>query len=592
MKITGHKPTVMIAALLAGVSCLCAATNDDSINTGSAGPVVMSQAALDQVAKLRATLAEQKKQIEALQQSLRMQQELFDRVFATQAAKVTSAGQFAAGGQVASAGPVVSPAVPMKGRPAPALPAELAVAYPMPQPVAMPLPQGSASSATTRNPCETPETSGLLPAYLRLGSVCIVPVGFMDLTMVTRDKNAASGMGSNYGSVPFNNVVNGNLSEYRFTPQNSRIGFRVDGDWKGTHFIGYNEFDFNGTSGSNAITVSNGAFVPRLRLYWVDARKGKWEFLAGQSWSMLTPNRNGLSALPGDLFYTQDIDINYNAGLTWSRQPGMRVLYHPTGHVTFGFSAENPDTYIGGSAGGSGITLPAAYASLAGTQLDNTSGVLTSSTVTPDFIAKMAVDYPRVHFEIGGVERNFKIVNPMNLGQNFTNQGAGGLVGLNVALLRNFRFISTNYWSDGGGRYLFGQAPDLIVRANGQISPVHSGGLIDGFETTIGRTLLYSYYGLYYIGRDSTFDANGTTPIGYGFHGAANSVNRAINEFTFGFNRTIWRDPRYGAINVMGQYEYLERDPWYVALGAPKDTHDNTIYVNIRYSLPGSMPNF
>ena len=45
--------------------------------------------------------------------------------------------------------------------------------------------------------------------------------------------------------------------------------------------------------------LDNGAFVPRLRLFWVDVTKDKWEFLAGQSWSMLTPNRKGISALPG-----------------------------------------------------------------------------------------------------------------------------------------------------------------------------------------------------------------------------------------------------------------------------------------------------
>ena len=205
-------------------------------------------------------------------------------------------------------------------------------------------------------------------------------------------------MGSNFGSIPYNNTANGNLSEFRFSPQNSRIGFRIDGDWKGTHFIGYNEFDFNGTSGSNGLAVSNGAFVPRLRLFWVDVRKGKVEFLAGQSWSMLTPNRNGISALPGDLFYTQVVDINYMAGLTWTRQPGMRVLFHPDKHVTFGFSAEQPDQYAGGSAGGSGITLPSALASLANSQLDvaqNVSAgqnILNQPTVTPDFIAKIAFD--------------------------------------------------------------------------------------------------------------------------------------------------------------------------------------------------------
>ena len=49
----------------------------------------------------------------------------------------------------------------------------------------------------------------------------------------------------------------------------------------------------------------------------VDVRKDKLEFLAGQSWSMLTPNRKGISALPGDIFISQVVDTNYMAGLTW-----------------------------------------------------------------------------------------------------------------------------------------------------------------------------------------------------------------------------------------------------------------------------------
>ena len=72
----------------------------------------------------------------------------------------------------------------------------------------------------------------------------------------------------------------------------------------------------------------------------------------------------------------------------------------------------------------------------------------------------------------------------------------------------------------------------------------------------------------------------------------ANSQNRVINEVTFGFNQTMWANPRYGAINVMGQYECLERSPWSVSAGNPKRTHDNTIYFDIRYTLPGGMPNF
>ena len=454
-----------------------------------------------------------------------------------------------------------------------------------------------------RNPCEA-NPEGPAPAFIRLGSTCLVPIGFMDLTAVFRDKNAASSIGSNFGSIPYNNTVNGKLSEFRFSPQNSRIGFRVDGDWKGTHFIGYNEFDFLGTSGSQALTVTNGAFVPRLRLFWLDVRKGDWEFLGGQSWSMLTPNRNGISALPGNLFYSQVIDVNYMAGLTWTRQPGMRVLYHAGPKVTLGLSAENPDQYIGGSGGGSTITPPAGFAAEVGSQLDNAPNisnpntVLAVPTVHPDFIGKIAWDpNSRFHGEVAGIVRTFKTINPNNLAlaQRFTKTGGGVQVGLNGEIFKNFRLISTTYWSDGGGRYLFGQAPDLIIRSNGDLSLIHAGGTVDGFEARVKNLLLYAYYGGIYIGRNRTIDttaASGRPFVGFGYPGSPNSQNRTINEFTFGFNQTVWSSPRYGAINAMGQYEYLTRNPWFVAVNAPKNTHDNTIYFNLRYTLPGGMPNF
>ena len=419
----------------------------------------------------------------------------------------------------------------------------------------------------------------------------------MDATFFWRDKNSGgSGIGSNFGNIPYNNTVNGKLGEARFSPQNSRIGFRFDGDWKGAHFIGYNEFDFLGSSASNAITVTNGAFVPRLRLYWVDVRKGSVEFLAGQSWSMLTPNRRGISPLPGDLFYSQVMDVNYMAGLTWTRQPGMRVLYHPSNTVTFGFSAENPEQYIGGSAGGSTITLPssAALSGLSGTQLDAGNISYGTPVLHPDFIAKLAFDpSARLHAEVGGIERTFKIINPTNLtlGQTSTKAAGGVLAGLNGEVFKGVRLITTNFWGDGTGRYMFGQAPDLIVRADGTLSPMHSAGTVDGFEATFGKWLWYGYYGGIFIDKNVAIDTTGK-PIGYGYVGSPNSQNKAIQEGTIGFNYTFWRDPRYGAINVITQYEYLTRDPWYIAAGNPKATHDNTIFVNIRYTLPGSMPPF
>jgi hypothetical protein len=336
--------------------------------------------------------------------------------------------------------------------------------------------------------------------------------------------------------------------------------------------------------------VTNGAFVPRLRLFWVDVRKDKFEFLAGQSWSMLTPNRKGISALPGDLFYSQVIDVNYVIGLPWTRQPGVRFLYHPSNTVTMGLSLENPNQYGGGSGGGPQITPPAALTAMLGNQIDNTSGnVLSTPNLAPDIIAKIAFDpNSHVHFEFAGLESTFKTVNPTTL-QTFTKAGGGGSFNANFELFKGFRLVTNNFYSDGGGRYLFGNAPDLILRPDGSVSPIHAAGFVEGFEAQVNpKLLLYGYWGNVYIGRNVTIDTNGK-PVGYGFTGAANSQNRTVNEATFGINHTVWKDPRYGALNLMYQYEYLTRSPWYIA-ASPTTASDHTLYMNIRYTLPGAPP--
>jgi hypothetical protein len=578
-KISVRRASVLLASMLVGSSLFAADDTATAASSNSTNSTAVAQSQDAEIAQLKAALAEQQKQLESLQQALQNQQQLIEKVSGAPAT-----AQRPNLGNVASLTPVLPAPVP--------LPVTIA------NPNAAPRPQGATGGSS--NPCEAGPDGNAVPAYLRMGSVCIVPIGFMDLTPFWRDKNAHSSMGSNFGSVPYNNTANGNLSEFHFSEQNSRLGFRVDGDWKGAHFIGYNEFDFNGTSGATNLAISNGAIVPRLRLFWLDVRKGPVEFLAGQSWSLLTPNRRGLSALPGDLMYTQVIDINYMAGLTWTRQPGLRVLLHPNKAITFGVSVEQGDQYIGGSGGGGAIVLPAALAGLSSTQVDtganigaSGSGYLNQPSFTPDFIAKLAFDpSSRFHFEVGGIASTFATTNLAAPFTSHRTSGGGLLFGGNVEVVKNFRLITTNFWTDGDGRYLFGESPDFIVRADGSLSGVHAGSTIDGAEVTLGNTLLYGYYGGIFIDRNVALDANGTTPIGYGYKGSSNSQNRAIQEITFGFNRTIWKNPRYGAVNFMGQYEWLQDTPWYVAAGAPKATHDSTIYFDVRYTLPGSMPNF
>jgi hypothetical protein len=443
-----------------------------------------------------------------------------------------------------------------------------------------PFPQAPATPAPPPNPLQ-----------IKIGDATIQPVGFMDLTNTFRSTNAGSSLQTNFGSIPYQNATTGRLSEDKFSAANSRIGFRVDAMVKDYHILGYYEGDFVGGVAGNNTQVSSNSLLYRIRLYWVDLRKDKFEFLAGQSWSMLTPNRKQISALPGDLFYSQVVDVNYMNGLTWGRIPGARVLYHPSEKVTLGLSLENSAQYFGGSGGGGTPVLPAALATPIAGELDqNVSNGVATPNVHPDIIAKVAFDpSSKIHFELAGVESTVRLFNPLTQ-QFFTKAGGGGSFNFNVELLPGFRLVSNNFWSDGEGRYLFGVVPDFIVRSDGSPSLIHAGSTVSGFEYAHKNSQFYAYYGGIYAGKNTALDANGTTKIGYGYVGSANSQNKTTQEGTIGLTQTVFRDAKIGAVQMMFQYAYFFRDPWYVAPGSPRNTHENAVWFNLRYQLPGAAP--
>jgi hypothetical protein len=428
------------------------------------------------------------------------------------------------------------------------------------------------------------------PLQVRLGSAYITPVGFMDFTGVWRSRDNGSGIGTNFAGIPYGSTFQRNLSEFRFSMQNSRIGFRVDALVHGAHVIGYMEADFLGNNPGN-VAVSSNSNTLRSRLYWVDVRKDQWEVLGGQTWSLITPNRTGISPLPADVFFSQNMDVNYQLGLVWGRIPELRIVYHPSKKAALAFALDAPEQYIGGSAGGGTPTLPAALSGLlTNGELNAGNSTLGVPNRAPDVIAKVALDpSSKFHLEFGGVERQFATYNPA-IATHYSATGGGGFLNLNFELFKGLRLLTNNFWSDGGGRYIFGQAPDLIVRSDGSISPVHSGSTVTGFEFTHGNTLLFGYYGALYVSRNVTVDANGKTLIGYGFAGSPSGQNRAVQEGTFGFNQTFWKDAKYGALNLIGQYSYLTRDPWYVPVGQPENAHLNMVFLDLRYTLPGSAP--
>ncbi|MBV8817558.1 MAG: hypothetical protein JO022_04320, partial [Acidobacteriaceae bacterium] len=208
-RLANRRVAMCVAGLLVLDSALLA--TDEETKRESAPAQVLSS---EEVAALKAQLAAQQSQIDQLRKALEKQQKLLEQSVsgstgepAPSVAEPETPKPFNRLGEVASRVPVL----PSKagGGSVPTALNDL-------------VKTGGQKTATATNPCEAvPE--GPAPAFIRLGSTCIVPVGFLDLTAVWRDKNPGSSIGSNFGSVPFNNVAAGKNSEFHFSPQNSRL---------------------------------------------------------------------------------------------------------------------------------------------------------------------------------------------------------------------------------------------------------------------------------------------------------------------------------------------------------------------------------
>ena len=439
--------------------------------------------------------------------------------------------------------------------------------------------------------------SGDKPLSVHFGNASLTPGGWVDFTGYYRSSDVGSGLGTSFASIPFKNTVLGGLSETRFSAQNSRIMLRADEKFGSTRVFGYAEADFNGYLPSNGYVSTNAGSL-RLRVFFTDLQRGRWELLGGQSWSLLTPNRTGVSPFLSEIYNTLHLDTNYQVGLTYARQPQLRAVFHFTPGVALGLSAESPQQYSGSAA-----TFPALF-STTETDLGSSTGAgggTSTPNLHPDVIAKLSGDAGwgrrKWHFETSGLLTSVAILTPASVTKAGTakdiREGGGIAAAANLEVARHLHLILTGFWSDGGGRYIGGLGPAFVVAQPGSgTSPfvaqlVHSGSGIAGVEwQATHATLLSATFSSAYFGRRYSTDPTTGNLVGYGFTGSANSSNRTIHEGTFATQTTLWKQPGFGSVQVITQSSYITRTPWYVGPGAPGNAHVFSGYANLRYVLP------
>ena len=455
-------------------------------------------------------------------------------------------------------------------------------------------------NATVMQEVEKPKES---PLSFRIGGTDFTPGGFVDFENIFRTTNTGNVTATNFWAIPFSNTVNGHLTEYRSTGQYSRFNLKINGKYGANNVTGYIEADFNGNDAANVFVTSN-PHTMRVRLFWLDLKRGNWEFLGGQTWGLQTPNRVGVSPSPADLAITIGEDAQTHVGLNYTRAGEFRAAYHFSDQFVWAFALQNPQQF-----GGQGeITFPTAFNAQLGSQIDS-AATPGAPNVIPDFITKFAYDPGKhFHFELGGISTSAKVtVIPTVPSASFVKHTKleGGIFGAtNIELFKGFRFLASGMWGPGVGRYLIGMAPQVVVlpvSASGaacssaggcdvSVSPVHSGDAIAGFEAQAGKkTLLGFYAGAMYAQRNFGLDltkAGAPAFIGFGGPNSANTNNRTVQEVTFDWTQTFWKNPQYGSVFLVNQLSYISRSPWFVPAGAPKNAHLTQVFVSLRYALP------
>jgi hypothetical protein len=461
-----------------------------------------------------------------------------------------------------------------------------------------------APSTTAVQGDEKPKES---PLSFRIGGTDFTPGGFVDFENVFRSTNTGNVTSTNFWAIPYSSSPAGHLTEYRSTGQYSRFNLKINGKYGANNVTGYIEGDFNGND-ANGVFVTSNAHTTRIRLYWLDVKRGKWEFLGGQTWGLQTPNRIGVSPAPSDVFNPIGEDAQTHVGLNYTRAGEFRAAYHFNDHFVWAVALQNPDQF-GGQA--NEVVYPAQFNATVSAQFDAAS-VNTVPNLFPDIITKAAYDTDfggkHFHWEGGGVLTTAKIDDiPSVLGATFVKHskvGGGILGGLNIEMFKGFRFVGSGMWGNGIGRYLIGMGPQAVVfptpgtctpgntgGCDAALSMVHAGDVILGFETQVTpKTLFGFYYGGAYFQRNTFQDITVAAKPFIGFGGpneaGASSQNRAIQEGSIDWTQTFWRNPQYGAVLLVTQFSYVTRAPWFVAAGAPKNAHLGMGYVSLRYVLP------
>ena len=431
------------------------------------------------------------------------------------------------------------------------------------------------------------------PAKVTLG-------GFVELMVVNRSRNEAADWASNFNtSIPFRQSHNYDLSEFHLTERQSRLQALVEGPFDPNYAVeGYVETDFGGAT-ANGNNNQSTSFAPRVRHFYADYadKNNGWYLLFGQTWSLVTAEKTGMSPRNENIPLT--IDGQYVPGFDWARVPQIRLVKKVGDFLNFGVTAENPAAQISSSTS-TGAPAIAVYDVSSGAS----SAFLTTNNITtdylPDVVAKVALDPGFGHYEAFGVARWFRsryTVAGAQTNEFRTGDGIGGSFLLPI-VPRLIDVQGSFIWGKGVGRYGSSGLPDVTVNPfSGALEPIR------GYHALVGVIVrpapAWTFYGYGGTERDDEtayLVTSGTHTYGYGYgsplfdnsgcntegsSGVCTGNTRAITSETVGgwwkFYRGTLGNAQFGA-----SWTYVRRNT-FSGIGGDPSTNINIIMGSFRY---------
>ena len=453
------------------------------------------------------------------------------------------------------------------------------------------------------------------PDVLHYKGVTLSPAGsFVAGETVWRQGATGGDINTALTGVPLANSQASQLSEFFGSGRQSRIALKAVGKMPKMTLTGYYEADWL-SSGTTSNNNQSNSYTLRQRQIWGDAKlTNGWDFSAGQGWSLAAETTSGLTR--GTEILPATIDAQYSAGFVWSRQYSFRFSKNIGKKIFLGASVENAEML-----NPSGQNLPTDY--LFGST--GTGGGLYNSTAnysfnyTPDFVMKLAVEPGWGHWEVFGIERNFRDrIYPTSGSPYNDKEAAGGIGGGFRGPLAGKKVTIglKGLWGYGVGRYGSSTIADATLRPSGQLDPLKAFSALSTIEANpTNRLNLYFNYGGDYIYRD--YVLNGSTQVGYGTTtanmsgcliepttvssagasgGAAiapancGGSNKDVQEFTAGYWYNIYNGSK-GRFRQGFTYENIRRDLWSGNGGSTNPgggAHgtDSMVFTSLRYYLP------